>query len=189
MSPDDGFRRHKRLISVQGYQVLTMLDKILEEIKILILDVDGVMTGGRITLNDQGEETKSFNVKDGYGIRVLLDAGIDVAIITGRQSRAVEHRAKDLGIKLVYQGVKDKKSACIRILEERRLKNGQACYIGDDLPDIPLMRYVGLPVAVADAVKEAHEAALYITDKKGGEGAVREVCELILKAQNAWPLT
>lgn len=166
-----------------------MLDKRLGEIKILILDVDGVMTDGRITLNDQGEEAKSFNVKDGYGIRMLLDAGIDVAIITGKQSRVVEHRAKDLGIKLVYQGVKDKKNTCVRMLEERQLTSEQACYIGDDLPDIPLLRYVGLPVAVADSVKEVREAALYITNRNGEGGAVREVCELILKAQSTRPLT
>jgi len=166
-----------------------MLDKKLGEIKILILDVDGVMTDGRIIINDHGEETKAFNVKDGYGIRMLLDAGIDVAVITGRRSGVVEHRAKDLGVKLVYQGVKDKKAACIKLLAERRLTGNQACCIGDDLPDIPVLRYVGLPVAVADAVKEVREAALYISEKNGGDGAVREVCELILRAQGVWPLT
>jgi 3-deoxy-D-manno-octulosonate 8-phosphate phosphatase (KDO 8-P phosphatase) len=164
-----------------------MLDKRLGAVRILILDVDGVLTDGRIIINDHGEETKCFNVKDGYGIRALLDAGIEVAVITGRQSSVVEHRAKDLGIRSIYQGVADKKSACIRLLEEKQLAGDQACYIGDDLPDIPVLRYVGLPVAVADAVKEAREAALYITEKNGGNGAVREVCELILKAQNAWP--
>jgi len=163
-----------------------MSDNRFEKIKILMLDVDGVMTDGRIIINDLGEETKSFNVKDGYGIRVLLDAGIDVAIITGRESRVVEHRAKDLGIRLVYQGVKDKKAVCVKILEEKNLIRDQACYIGDDLPDIPPLRYVGLPVAVADAVKEVREAAVYITQKEGGNGAVREVCELILRARGAW---
>jgi 3-deoxy-D-manno-octulosonate 8-phosphate phosphatase (KDO 8-P phosphatase) len=169
-----------------AYKDFTMLDKRLGAVKILILDVDGVLTDGRIIINDRGEETKSFNVKDGYGIRALLDTGIDVAVITGRRSGVVEHRAKDLGIKSVYQGVTDKKSACIRLLEEKRLTSDQACYIGDDLPDIPVLRYVGMPVAVADAVKEAREAALYITEKNGGNGAVREVCELILKARDAW---
>ena len=164
-----------------------MLDKRLGAVKILILDVDGVLTDGRIIINDHGEETKSFNVKDGFGISALLDAGIDVAVITGRQSLVVEHRAKDLGIRNVYQGVKDKKAACVRLLEERRMTSDQACYMGDDLPDIPVLRYVGMPVAVADAVKEAREAALYITEKNGGNGAVREVCELILKARDAWP--
>lgn len=165
-----------------------MMDKRLRGIRILILDVDGVMTDGRIYMNDHGEETKAFNVKDGYGIRMLLDAGIDVAIITGRQSGVVDQRAKDLGINLVYQGVKDKMSACKKLLQEMRLTEDQACYMGDDLPDLPPLRYVGLPVAVADAVKEVCEAALYVTEKIGGNGAVREVCELILKAQGAWPL-
>lgn len=165
-----------------------MLDKRLRDIKILVLDVDGVMTDGRIYMNDNGGETKAFNVKDGYGIRMLLEAGIDVAIITGRQSGVVDQRAKDLGIKWVHQGVKDKMSACIRLLEDRQLTGDQTCYMGDDLPDVPLLRYVGLPVAVADAVKEVREAALYVTEKTGGNGAVREVCELILKAQGAWPL-
>jgi len=164
-----------------------MLTKILGEIKLLILDVDGVMTDGRISIDDQGVETKAFNVKDGYGIRLLLAAGIDVAIITGRRSKSVEHRASDLGIKRIYQGVTDKKAVCIRLLEEKRLTSGQACFIGDDLPDIPLLKFVGLPVAVADAVKEVRETAQYITEKNGGNGAVREVCELILKAQGAWP--
>ena len=166
-------------------KVFTMPDKRFGRIKILILDVDGVMTDGRIILNDHGEETKSFDVKDGYGIRMLLDAGVHIAIITGRQSRVVEHRARDLGIKLVYQGVKDKKAACIKVLEETRLTSDQACCIGDDLPDIPLLRYIGMPVAVADAVKEVRETAQYITEKNGGNGAVREVCELILRAQDA----
>jgi 3-deoxy-D-manno-octulosonate 8-phosphate phosphatase (KDO 8-P phosphatase) len=165
-----------------------MLNNLLKEIKILFLDVDGVMTDGRISLNDMGEESKSFNVKDGYGIRLLLSAGIDVAIITGRQSKCVEHRARDLGIRNIEQGVTDKKAVGIRLLEEKRLTKVQACFIGDDLPDIPLLKFVGLPVAVADAVKEVRETALYVTEKNGGKGAVREICELILKAQDAWPL-
>jgi 3-deoxy-D-manno-octulosonate 8-phosphate phosphatase (KDO 8-P phosphatase) len=158
------------------------------DIKLLILDVDGVMTDGRIIINDQGEETKTFNVKDGYGIRLLLGAGIDVAIITGRQSRCVEHRADDLGIKSLYQGVTDKKSVCMKLLEEKHLTSQQTCFIGDDLLDLPLLKFVGLPVAVADAVKEVRETAMYVTEKNGGNGAVREVCELILKAQDAWPV-
>lgn len=165
-----------------------MLNNLLKEIKILFLDVDGVMTDGRISLNDMGEESKSFNVKDGYGIRLLLGAGIEVAIITGRQSKCVEHRARDLGIRHLAQGVTDKKAVGIRLLEEKRLTKVQACFIGDDLPDIPLLKFVGLPVAVADAVKEVRETALYVTEKNGGKGAVREICELILKAQDAWPL-
>jgi 3-deoxy-D-manno-octulosonate 8-phosphate phosphatase (KDO 8-P phosphatase) len=166
-----------------------MLTKILRGIKLLILDVDGVLTDGRISINDQGEETKAYNVRDGHGIRLLMASGIDVAIITGRYSKSVEHRARDLGIGKVYQGVSDKKSVCIKLLEEKRLAEDQACFIGDDLQDLPLLKFVGLPVAVADAVKEVRETASYITEKGGGCGAVREVCELILKAQNAWPVS
>jgi 3-deoxy-D-manno-octulosonate 8-phosphate phosphatase (KDO 8-P phosphatase) len=165
-----------------------MLTKILEGIKLLVLDVDGVMTDGRIFINDQGEETKAYHVRDGYGIRMLMDAGIDVAIITGRRSKSVGHRADDLGIRHVYQGVADKKAVCAKLLEEKGLSGDQVCFIGDDLQDFPLLRLVGLPVAVADAVREVREIALYITEKNGGCGAVREICELILKAQKAWPV-
>jgi 3-deoxy-D-manno-octulosonate 8-phosphate phosphatase (KDO 8-P phosphatase) len=164
-----------------------MTDKILKEIKILILDVDGVMTDGRIIMNNQGEETKSFNVKDGYGIRALLQAGIEVAIITGRQSGVVECRARDLGIGIVCQGVADKRAVCIDLLEKKGWTGAQACFMGDDLPDVSVLGYVGFPVAVGDAVKEVKEIARYITEKVGGNGAIREVCEMILKAQGKWP--
>jgi len=164
-----------------------MLIKILEGIKLLILDVDGVLTDGRIYINDQGEEAKAYHVRDGYGIRLLMAAGIDVAIITGRWSKSVGHRAADLGIMHIYQGVTDKKAVCAKLLEEKHLSGDKVCFIGDDLQDFQLLKFIGLPVAVADAVSEVREAAMYVTEKNGGCGAVREVCELILKAQNAWP--
>jgi 3-deoxy-D-manno-octulosonate 8-phosphate phosphatase (KDO 8-P phosphatase) len=163
-----------------------MFTKIMEEIKLLVLDVDGVLTDGRICINDQGEETKAYHVRDGYGIRLLMGTGIDVAIITGRLSKSAGNRAADLGIKNIYQGVADKKAVCMKLLEEKGLSMGQVCFIGDDLQDLPLLKVVGLPVAVFDAVKEVREAALYITEKNGGCGAVREVCEMILKAQDNW---
>jgi 3-deoxy-D-manno-octulosonate 8-phosphate phosphatase (KDO 8-P phosphatase) len=165
-----------------------MLTKVLEGIKLLVLDVDGVLTDGRIYISDQGEEAKAYHVRDGFGIRLLMEAGIDVAIITGRWSKSVGHRAADLGIRHIYQGVTDKKAVCTKLIEEKRLAGDQVCFIGDDLQDFPLLKFVGLPVAVADAVKEVRETALYVTEKSGGCGAVREVCELILKAQNAWPV-
>ena len=165
--------------------------KIMEEwaakIKLLILDVDGVMTDGRIILNDQGEEIKYFHVKDGHGLRRLLRAGIDVLIITGRKSKAVEHRAKDLGIREVYQGVKDKGSLCKELIQLKRLDKEQVCCMGDDLPDLPMFGLTGASVAVADAASELRAAARYVTKNRGGNGAVREVCELILKAQDRWP--
>ena len=164
-----------------------MLKDKAAKIKLLILDVDGVMTDGRIVYNDRGEEIKFFNVRDGHGLRLLLKAGIEVAIITGRDSKAVESRAKDLGIKEVHQGIKDKEDLCVKLLERKMLKSDQACCIGDDLPDIPMLSCVGMPVAVADAAVEVRDFACYVTKKNGGNGAVREVCELILKAQNSWP--
>jgi 3-deoxy-D-manno-octulosonate 8-phosphate phosphatase (KDO 8-P phosphatase) len=164
-----------------------MLEERASRIKLLILDVDGVMTDGRIIMNDLGQEIKYFNVKDGHGLRLLLRAGIHVAIITGRESKTVAHRASDLGIRDVYQGVEDKKSVCEKLLYEKGLLNDEVCCIGDDLPDIPMFECVGFPIAVADATKETRESALYVTRNSGGNGAVREVCELILKARNLWP--
>ena len=164
-----------------------MIDEKAKNIQLLILDVDGVMTDGRIVMNDLGQEIKFFNVKDGHGIRLLLTAGIDVAIITGRESEAVRRRALDLGITSVYQGIKHKESVCKKIMEEKGLEKEQVCCMGDDLPDIPMLRCAGLPVAVADATYETRESALFVTRAPGGYGAVREMCEIILKAKGAWP--
>ena len=164
-----------------------MIDEKAKKIKILILDVDGVMTDGRIVMNDLGQEIKFFNVKDGHGIRLLLNAGIDVAIITGRESETVRRRASDLGIPMVYQGIKDKASVCKKIIKEKGLEKEQVCCMGDDLPDIPMFEYAGLPIAVADATYETRESAVYVTKTPGGYGAVGEVCEIILKSKDAWP--
>lgn len=155
-------------------------------IKLLILDVDGVMTDGQIVLNDLGQESKHFNVKDGLGIRLLIKAGIEVVIITGRMSKTVNHRAGELGIEELYQGIKDKESLCAELMDRKMLAKEQVCCIGDDLPDIPMFNRVGLPVAVADAVPEVRSAAGFVTKSMGGKGAVREICELILKSQGRW---
>ncbi len=163
-----------------------MLEEKALKIKLLVLDVDGVMTDGRIIMDDSGRESKAFNVKDGYGLRRLMNAGIEVAIITGRESNVVAQRAKELGIGDVYQNVKDKGLIFQRLLEIKGLKKDETCCMGDDLPDIPMFEYAGLSVAVADAAEEAREAATYVTKNEGGKGAVREVCELILKSQKAW---
>lgn len=164
-----------------------MTDEKAKKIELLVLDVDGVLTDGRIIINDLGQETKYFNVKDGYGLRRLMDAGIDVAIITGRESEAVKHRAADLGIEMVFQGIKDKESVCRKVIRDKGLDKEQVCCMGDDLPDIPMLKCAGLPVAVADAAVEIREFASYVTKSPGGFGAVREMCEIILKAKNAWP--
>jgi len=155
-------------------------------IRLLILDVDGVMTDGRIIIDDAGLESKQFDVRDGHGLKILMRYGIEVALLTGRKSRVVDHRAADLGIKEVHQGVWNKQEVFDEILKERKLTPEQTAYVGDDVVDIPLLRRVGFGVAVADACPEAVRAADYVTEHPGGRGAVREVCEVILKAQDRW---
>ncbi|MEK7449165.1 MAG: HAD-IIIA family hydrolase [Planctomycetota bacterium] len=159
----------------------------LAQIKILVTDVDGVMTDGRIILDDRGVETKLFNVQDGAGIKYLERAGIKTAIITGRYSLVVKHRAKELKIKDVFQGCKNKIPALEQLAKKYRLKYKEICYIGDDLPDIPIMKLVGYPVAVYNARPEVKRYARYITKVPGGYGAIREVTDKILRAQKKWP--
>lgn len=155
-------------------------------IRLLLLDVDGVMTDGRVVFADSGEELKAFDVKDGHGIRMLMRTGVSVALLTGRESRVVLHRAGDLGIDMVYQGAKDKLPVFEGILREKGFKGEEVCYVGDDLVDMPVMRRSGLSISVADASEELKGSVDYVTDRPGGRGAVREVCELILKAQGKW---
>jgi len=164
-----------------------MMKERAARIKLLILDVDGVLTDGRITINDRGEEVKSFSVKDGLGLKMLMSTGIKVVIITGRKSTVVAHRAKELGIDQVWQGVDDKKALCKKIIREKGLQKNEVCCIGDDLPDLAMFTEAGLRIAVADAVKEVREGADFVTKKNGGFGAVREACEWILKGKGAWP--
>ena len=175
----------------RGYGIceVTMTEDWATRIKLLILDVDGVMTDGRIILNARGQEIKRFHVRDGYGIKRLLDAGIDVVIITGRKSKVVEYRAKELGIQEVYQGVKEKGPLCREVVARKNLMKDQVCCMGDDLPDLPMFAQAGVSIAVADAAVEVRSAATLVTDQKGGRGAVREVCEWILRAQQNWPGT
>lgn len=155
-------------------------------IKLLILDVDGVMTDGRIIYTDGGEEIKAFDVKDGHGVKLLMRGGVDVAILTGRESRVVLHRANDLGINMVFQGAKDKLLVFEEILKAKGLKEEEVCYLGDDLVDAQVMNRVGLSIAVSDAHDELKGCVDYVTKGRGGRGAVRETCELILKAQGKW---
>jgi 3-deoxy-D-manno-octulosonate 8-phosphate phosphatase (KDO 8-P phosphatase) len=156
------------------------------KIKLLLLDVDGVMTDGSIVMDGEGKETKTFNVKDGMGLRLLMAQGIEVAIISGRSSGAVGHRAKDLGIETVYQGASDKKAICRKLMGEKGLGPEQVCAMGDDLADLPMLGEAGLGIAVADAAREVREAADFITKSRGGSGAVREACELLLRSQGKW---
>jgi len=152
-------------------------------IGLLICDVDGVLSDGLIYQGNQGEELKAFNVRDGYGIRCLLTAGIEVAIITGRSAKLVEDRCKTLGISHLYQGQSDKLLAFESLLGKLSLTADRVAYIGDDLIDWPVMARVGLSVAVADAHPLLLPRADYVTRIAGGRGAVREVCDLVLLAQ------
>lgn len=158
----------------------------VKSVTLLILDVDGVMTDGRIIMDDKGRETKNFNVKDGHGIKMLIRYGIDVVILTGRRSRVVDYRAKDLGIAEIYQGIHDKVSIFNEIIRNRTLSSESVAFIGDDIVDIPLLKRVGFAVAVADATEEVKKSVHYVTRNIGGNGAVREICDLILQYQGMW---
>jgi len=158
----------------------------LKNIRVLILDVDGVLTEGQIIYNDSGEELKIFNVQDGLGIRMLMEAGIDVWIVTGRKSNALSCRCQNLGIENLLDGVKNKVNALTQIKEKTNIHPDQMAFIGDDLPDIPLMKRVGVPIAVSNACETVVDFAIFVTQNKGGKGAVREVCETILKEQGLW---
>jgi 3-deoxy-D-manno-octulosonate 8-phosphate phosphatase (KDO 8-P phosphatase) len=164
---------------------LKMTDK-LKRIKLLLLDVDGVLTDGSITYNDNGAEAKAFNVKDGLGLRLLMDAGINVCIVTGRTSKALRHRCKDLGIDHVFEGVREKDALLVSILDQTGVSAEEIAFIGDDLVDLPLMKKIGLAIAVANAHEAVLDNVAIVTSATGGSGAVREVCEAILKAQGLW---
>jgi 3-deoxy-D-manno-octulosonate 8-phosphate phosphatase (KDO 8-P phosphatase) len=155
-------------------------------IKLLLMDCDGVLTDGRLTLLADGDEQKTFHARDGQGISLFHRAGLKTGIISGRTSSAVERRARELGMTYVRQDVHGKLKVLEAFLAEAKLTAAECAFVGDDLPDIPVMLRVGLSVAVADAVEETKQAAHYVTEHKGGRGAVREVTELILKAQGRW---
>lgn len=154
-------------------------------IKLVVFDVDGVMTDGRLFFTNDGNELKAFNVKDGLGIKMLHQCGIQTAIITGRTSTLVEHRAKNLGITFLYQGREDKLIALNELLSNIGLKLDEVAYMGDDLPDLAAIQEAGLGTTVADALPLVKKHADWITQKSGGDGAVRELCEFILEQQGA----
>lgn len=157
---------------------------IAKDIKLLICDVDGVFSDGRIYMGNQGEELKTFHTRDGYGIKSLMNAGIEIAIITGRRSQIVENRMTALGVSLIYQGQDDKVKAYYDICEKLNINPEHTGYIGDDLIDWPVMEKVALKVCVADGHPLLAQRANYVTTIKGGHGAVREVCDLILQARD-----
>ena len=163
-----------------------MMETRARKIRLLLLDVDGVMTDGRIVYDSNGVETKFFNVKDGLGIKLVQRAGIEVGIISGRGSRVVDDRAAELGIAILYQRAADKLGPYQEILRKLHISDEEVAYIGDDIIDIPIFRRAGLCAAPADAIDDVFPYVHYVTSRRGGWGAVREVCDLILKAQGKW---
>ncbi|MCG5515112.1 MULTISPECIES: 3-deoxy-manno-octulosonate-8-phosphatase KdsC [Ectothiorhodospira] len=154
------------------------------DVRFLILDVDGVLTDGSLYLGDDGQQYKAFNSRDGHGIRMLADSGVQIGILTGRRSQVVEHRCRDLGIQHIVQGRRDKLDALGGLLEAAGVGIEHTAYMGDDVVDLPVMRRAVLAIAVADAHPLVREHAHYITRAGGGRGAAREACEFILEAQN-----
>ena len=154
-----------------------------EQIKVVIFDVDGVLTDGSLYFDADGREFKVFNSRDGHGIKMLMDSGVDVAIISGRSSVALTRRAEGLGIEHVYQGKQDKLPAFNELLKTLSLRPEQAAYVGDDVVDLPVMVRVGLAVAVADAHEMVKQYSHWQTLHAGGKGAARDICELIMQSQ------
>ncbi|TRX52779.1 3-deoxy-manno-octulosonate-8-phosphatase KdsC [Thalassomonas sp. M1454] len=165
-------------------QVATSIINKAKKIKLLVCDIDGVFSDGRIYLGNDGEELKAFNTKDGFGIKALGQSGVDVAVITGRKSNIVETRMTALGVKFIVQGQEDKLPALNSIASKLELNPEQIAYIGDDVPDLPCIKHVGLGVAVQDAHPLVSQGADYITFLNGGCGAVRELTDLIMMSQN-----
>ncbi len=183
-SPDGALKRE----SLDGTLKRAGLDGALaraKDLKLMIFDVDGVLTDGTLYYSERGEELKAFNIQDGLGIRLLKQYGVEVALITARNSRAVELRAANLGIAQLFQGVEDKRVAYAALLAQLVLPAGQSGYMGDDLIDLPLITRCGFAATVPAAPQALKSRAHYVTRAPGGHGAVREVCEFILRAQGA----
>ena len=158
----------------------------LKHVQLLLLDVDGVLTNGSIIYNDAGRETKIFNAKDGFGLKLVMQAGIKVGLVTGRSSKALRHRCDNLGIPYLFDGIADKAFMLEKIAAQTGVSPENAAFVGDDLPDLPIMKRTGLSIAVADAHEIVRQKADWTTQAPGGHGAVREVCEALLRAQGLW---
>ena len=158
-------------------------DQTLANVRLVAFDIDGVFTDGRFYLSDDGVESKAFNTHDGFGVRQLLEAGLAVAVISGRKSTAVDRRMNELGVRHVIQGNSDKVAAFEALVKELGIVEAQSVYVGDDVPDLPLLRRVGFSVAVGNAHDDVKAACDYTTVRAGGFGAVREVCDLVLQAR------
>jgi len=157
-----------------------------QKIKLLLLDVDGVLTDGRIIYDSRGRDSKFFDVHDGLGVYVLHKSGIKTVLITAKSSKTISPRAKDMRVAEVFADIFPKTAVLEKILKKYGVTSDEVCFVGDDLVDLSLMRKVGLPVAVANGASEIKEAASFVTNRSGGRGAVREVAELILKSQGKW---
>lgn len=154
-------------------------------IKLLILDIDGVMTDGRVWFLDNGEECKAFHVHDGQGIQLLAEQGVTIAVISGRTGKCSERRMQELSIKHYYPNTRNKLSVYEKLAKELNISSDETAYVGDDLADIPVMKRVGFPIAVANAVNAVKSVARWQTTMKGGDGAVREACEYLLEKMKA----
>ena len=162
------------------------MEEALRKIKVLGLDVDGTLTDGKIIIDGNGVESKNFDVQDGFGMVFARKTGIKVAMISSRSCEVTQHRAKDLGVDLLCNGVYPKTAAYEQMLKDFKVSDEEVCFVGDDLVDLVLLKRAGFAVAVANAAFEIKQVADYVTRRRGGEGAVREVVELILKAQGKW---
>lgn len=166
-----------------GTNALTLKAK---KIKLLLLDVDGVLTDNRLIYGDDGQEYKAFYTRDGHGMVMLQKSGVDIGIITGRKSPLVENRMRDLKVKHLYQGVPDKLPTFLALVEKLSIKMSEIAYIGDDILDLPILTRIGLSISPADGDSEVKSRVDYVSQYKGGQGCVREICEMIMKSQNTW---
>lgn len=182
--------KHKKRRQEEDYDFeqsyLKELCALLQPVKLLALDVDGVLTDGSINIGADGEVYKTFNAKDGLGISCALRSGLQVALVTGRKSAIIHRRAEELGITLICEGVQDKNTALTMLYKSLGLQREQVAYMGDDLNDLPAFQAAGVALAPWGAADEVACAANYVTDNEGGKGAVREVVEMILQAQDKW---
>jgi 3-deoxy-D-manno-octulosonate 8-phosphate phosphatase (KDO 8-P phosphatase) len=182
----DGVARSARLRGQMAKRSADDLKRRLKNIRCLLLDVDGVLTDGTVYFHSDGGEAKGFSIQDGHAISMALRGGLQIGFISGRPSRVTELRAEDLGVKIVRQGKQNKMEMVEQIKTERGYRDDEIAFVGDDLVDLPVLRRIGLPLAVANATGEIKGAAVYVTKRRGGDGAVREVIEMILKAQGSW---
>ncbi len=164
-----------------------MPDHPTQKLKLLVFDVDGVLTDGGIYYDNDGKESKRFHVRDGFAFKRAMEQGLHVGVITGRQSNVVTHRMNELGVQLLIQNCKDKRQGLETLCQQAGVQPSEASFLGDDLIDLPAMHICGYPMAVADAVEETRAAATYITQTPGGHGAAREAIEHILKSRGDWP--